>query len=117
MAARWTDMSLESPVLYAAVTTGMQKHVWTHLRPRLCASLLQLLHLYTVWCRSVLRMRGPPSVTAKWPFHKDKCHSEKKELVINSKSAYGRDCHHLDIRRLFGWYSELWVNPAVDLPQ
>lgn len=30
--------------------------------------------------------RGPPSVDAKWSFHKDKCHSQK-ELMINSKSC------------------------------
>lgn len=44
-------------------------------------------HCCTPWCRSVLRMRGPPSLTAKCLFHKDKCHSETGELVINSKSC------------------------------
>ena len=54
---------------------------------RASSNPLQPLHLRTPRCRSVLRMRGPPSVTAKWPFHKDKCHWEKRELEIDSKSC------------------------------
>lgn len=68
----------------AVATDGIWKPVLSCVWPRRGP-----LHLCTLLVPVSLENEGPstPSQTAKWLFHKDKCHSETTDLVIDSKSC------------------------------